>query len=167
MFHPHQLICSFKHNKWCRLQPHWLLIFLSFMENPSPILRWKASWCPTKSKTTLYWAWRSAWLWLTPPSKQIICHYIRVSPLVTLASKYSTCLSSAVNFSFKEASLDLQEVSNEFRKSAIFFIFLVMSSIYSRLAQSSWICCSTPIADLWDILSAGLVWKLHETNTDS
>lgn len=64
---------------------------------------------------------------------------VSVSPFVTLASIYSTLLSKWVSFSFSVASLDLQDVSKELRKSEIFLMLPVMTSMYSRLAQSCWI----------------------------
>jgi len=67
-------------------------------------------------------------------------YYDSVSPFVTLASTYSTRLSRVVSFSFKLANLVRHDISNELRKSVIFLMLHVINSIYSRFAQSCWIC---------------------------
>ncbi|KAB1272965.1 hypothetical protein Cadr_000014814 [Camelus dromedarius] len=56
-----------------------------------------------------------------------------------LASMYSILCSRAVNVSFSVASLERQDISNKLRKSVIVMMLLVMTSLYSRFAQSWWI----------------------------
>jgi len=63
-----------------------------------------------------------------------------VSCLAILASVYSIFLSRSVSFSLRIASRERQDMSKELRKSAIRFIEDVMTSMYSRFAQSCWIC---------------------------
>jgi len=83
--------------------------------------------------------WRESWLLYNEIYKRWKIQ-AKASPLLIHASKYSIFLSRDVNLSFKLASLDRQLRSKEFRKSAILLIEPVMTSIYSRLAQSCWIC---------------------------